>query len=173
MEEVWKDIMGFEGLYRFSNLYRIKSAPRRGVYKEYLKITTNKQGYPVVRLYYGDGKFQDRKVHRLVLEYFVGLCPPGLVCRHLNDIKDDYRIENLKWGTASENQQDSIRNGTQYTGEHEGTKTHNAILIDENIPEIRKLIKDGVILKVIAKKFNVARQTITDIKFNRTWSHIK
>lgn len=171
MEEIWKDIIGFEGLYQFSNLYRVKSLPKRGSHKEYLEPCTDKMGYPRITLR-KDGRYHVRKIHRLVLEYCIGVCPSGMECRHLNDIKTDYRIENLKWGTPSENQQDSIRNGTQYTGDHRGTKTHNAILIDENIPEIKKLIKQGVILKIIAKMFGVSRQCITDVKFNRTWSHI-
>jgi len=158
-------------LYQFSNLYRVKSLPKRGSHKEYLQPCIDKMGYPRVTLR-KNGRYNVRKIHRLVLEYFVGPCSEGMQCRHLNDIKTDYRIENLRWGTQSENQQDSIRNGTQYTGDHKGTKTHNAILIDENIPEIRQLIKDGVILRIIAKKFNVSRQCITDIKFKRTWSHV-
>lgn len=149
----------------------MKSLPKRGSHKEYLEPCIDKMGYPRVTLR-KNGRYCVRKIHRLVLEYFIGIRPKGMFARHLNDIKTDYRIENLKWGTASENQQDSIRNGTQYTGEHEGTKTWNAILADENILEIRKLIKQGIILRVIAKMFGVSRQCITDIKFKRTWSHV-
>lgn len=169
---MWKDIIGFEGLYQFSNLYRVKSFPRIGTPGRILKICIDALGYPRVVLY-KKCKPKARKIHHLVLEYFIGSCPTGMECRHLNDVKTDYRIENLKWGTPSENQFDSVRNGTHYVGDHRGMKCAASKLVDENIPEIRKLIKDGIILKVIAKKFNVARQTITDIKFNRTWSHIK
>jgi hypothetical protein len=172
MEEVWKDIIGFEGIYWFSNLCRVKSAPRQGVYKEYLKITTNKNGYPWVILYKNCKRYA-RPIHRLVLEYHVGLCPPGMECCHYNDIKSDYRIENLRWDTPSANQFDSIRNGTHNVGDHRGMKCAASKLVDENIPEIRKLIKEGIILRVIAKRFGVSRQSITDIKFNRTWSHIQ
>lgn len=171
MEEIWKDIIGFEGLYQFSNLCRVKSFPKRGSNKEILGIYMASDGYPRTTLR-KNGRYHVRKIHRLVLEYFVGLCPEGMCCRHLNDIKTDYRIENLKWGTPSENQFDAVRNGKHNVGDHRGMKCAASKLVDENIPEIRKLIKDGIILRIIAKKFNVARQTITDIKFNRTWSHI-
>lgn len=41
-------------------------------------------------------------VHRLVLETFVGPCPEGKTCDHRNMVRDDNRIENLWWATASE-----------------------------------------------------------------------
>lgn len=41
-------------------------------------------------------------VHRLVLETFVGPCPEGKTCDHINRVRDDNRIENLRWATASE-----------------------------------------------------------------------
>lgn len=48
-------------------------------------------------------------VHRLVLRAFVGACPPGQVCRHLNGDKKDNRLSNLAWGTLLENRQDRTR----------------------------------------------------------------
>jgi hypothetical protein len=51
-------------------------------------------------------------VHRLVLEAFVGPMPPGAVSRHLNGDPTDNRIENLAYGSQSENQLDAIRHGT-------------------------------------------------------------
>jgi len=172
MEEVWKDIIGFEGLYQFSNLYRIKSLPKEGSHKEYLQSCIDKQGYPRITLR-KNGISHVRKIHRLVLEYYIGLCPEGMQCRHLNDKKNDYRIENLRWGTASENQQDSIRNGTHYVGDRRGTRTRNAKLTDEKILDIRKLRKQGLSFAEIARKFNVNGQTISNIEHGRTWSHIE
>lgn len=51
-------------------------------------------------------------VHRLMLEAFVGPCPPGMECRHLNGVADDNRLENLCWGTHLENEMDRRRHGT-------------------------------------------------------------
>ena len=50
-------------------------------------------------------------VHRLVLEAFVGPMPAGGVTRHLNGIKADNRLENLTYGTHSENAADTLRLG--------------------------------------------------------------
>lgn len=51
------------------------------------------------------------RVHTLVLEAFVGPRPPGLVTLHANDIRNDNRLENLSWGTLTQNSQDCVRRG--------------------------------------------------------------
>jgi hypothetical protein len=56
----------------------------------------------------GSGK---TPIHILVAEAFLGKRPEGLVIRHLNDDPTDNRLENLKYGTRSENALDAIRNG--------------------------------------------------------------
>lgn len=56
-----------------------------------------RKGY--VRVYI-DGKYYS--VHRLVLETFVGPCPEGKTCDHINRIHNDNRLDNLRWVTASE-----------------------------------------------------------------------
>lgn len=50
-------------------------------------------------------------IHRLVLEVFIGPCPEGMECCHRNDIADDNNLENLYWGTRSENIVDAFKNG--------------------------------------------------------------
>lgn len=52
-----------------------------------------------------------RLVHQLVLEAFRGPRPVGHLSRHLNDIKTDNRLQNLVWGTPSENIEDAFDNG--------------------------------------------------------------
>ena len=60
-----------------------------------------RDGYPVVH---------GIKLHRLVLEAFVGPRPRGQMCCHADDNPDNNRLDNLRWGTSRENQQDRIRN---------------------------------------------------------------
>lgn len=59
-----------------------------------------------------DGKQHWKRVHRLVLETFIGPCPVGYVGRHLNDIPIDNRLDNLQWGTQAENIKDRKNNNT-------------------------------------------------------------
>ena len=106
-KEIWKDIKGFEGLYRASNLGRVKSLERlnaRGyrVKEKILKPYTNSSGYYQVGLW----KQSIRKmylVHILVWEAFNGQIPEGLQVNHINEIKADNRLSNLNLMTPKEN----------------------------------------------------------------------
>ena len=57
------------------------------------------------------GKLKMHLAHVWVLEAFVGPRPKGAVARHLNDNRHDNRLENLMWGSRSENAQDAVING--------------------------------------------------------------
>jgi len=103
--EQWRPIPEFEGLYEASDLGRIRS-PR-----VMLKQRLNNKGYPVVELS-KDGRSRESLVHRQVLLAFQGGPPPGNECRHLNGIPTDNRIENLAWGSHSENAVDQVAHGT-------------------------------------------------------------
>ena len=61
------------------------------------------RGYLYVRLC-SNSQAASFSVHRLVLEAFVGPCPDGYQCDHINRIRDDNRLENLRWVTPKENQ---------------------------------------------------------------------
>lgn len=76
----------------------------------------DKDGYLQVSL----GGKRTRKVHHLVLAAFVGARPPGLIARHLDDVKDHNVLSNLVWGTLTQNNHDSVRNGTHANA----SKTH-------------------------------------------------
>ena len=80
-----------------------------------MSLTPGKNGYVQVSIPASSGSKRriKRYLHDLVLTAFVGPRPPGAITRHLNDVRTDNRVENLRWGTASENQQDIIRNGNR------------------------------------------------------------
>lgn len=81
-------------------------------------ISTRKDGYHVVQVGLtvaassGNVVAVVRRVSRLILETYVGLCPDGSDCRHLNGVRDDDRLENLCWGTREEQILDQKRHGT-------------------------------------------------------------
>jgi hypothetical protein len=76
-------------------------------------MKTNPPSRRYVRINVRDvaGKIRCYLAHVWVLEAFRGPRPKGTVARHLNDVKDDNRLENLQWGTQLENVQDAIING--------------------------------------------------------------
>ncbi|WP_423489008.1 HNH endonuclease signature motif containing protein [Mycobacteroides sp. PCS013] len=57
---------------------------------------------------------QKVKVHHAVLAAFVGPRPEGMLVLHSNDDPSDNRLENLRYGTISDNQMDSVANGSHY-----------------------------------------------------------
>lgn len=62
-------------------------------------------------MHHPDGSVISRYVHTLVLEAFVGPRPTGGVARHLDDNGENNAVENLCWGTVSENNYDLVANG--------------------------------------------------------------
>jgi len=74
------------------------------------KGKTEGRSYLYVRLSH-DKKSRIFRVHRLVLEAFVGPCPEGMECRHLDGDPSNNRLENLRWGTPAENTEDKRKHG--------------------------------------------------------------
>lgn len=117
--ETWRAIPGLEGYYEVSDRGNVRSLARVVVYKtgakrwhpgRVLAQRTNEDGYRMVALYRNTKRYT-RLVHRVVLEAFVGPCPPGMETRHLNNDPADNRLENITWGTPSENNLDTVRAG--------------------------------------------------------------
>lgn len=99
MKELLVDICGFEGLYQISNQGRVFSVKK----KIFIKLDeNNQQGYQVVKLC-KNGKRYKFRVHRLVAEAFIPN-PENKPCvDHINTIRNDNRVENLRWVTYKEN----------------------------------------------------------------------
>lgn len=106
MEEIWKDVVGYEGLYQVSNMGRVYSLPKEWVsgnnsiqkHKgKILMASKNSSGYYIVDLR-KNNKRKSKKIHQLVAESFLGHIPCGydLVIDHINDNPLDNRLENLQ-----------------------------------------------------------------------------
>lgn len=122
MDDVtWLPVPGAQK-YEVSNHGRVRSVDRWVTYKDgrkprhfpsvELRLALNPHGYRYITITTDSGR-RTCRVHRLVCAAFHGPSPiPGLLVRHLNDVKTDNRAENLAWGTKSENAYDSIKHGT-------------------------------------------------------------
>lgn len=105
-EEIWKDVVGYEGLYQVSNFGRVKSMDRyiNGKHlKSKIKISSfDTKGYKFVWLSKENTQKMFR-IHRLVAIAFIPLVEGKDNIDHINGIKDDNRVENLRWCTKKEN----------------------------------------------------------------------
>ena len=112
--EIWKDVAGYEGLYKVSNKGNVYSVARkdsrwhrRGGQR--LKPVYDRGGYLIVSLY-KNGKSKTKKVHRLVAEAFIPN-PNGLPqVNHRDKNKVNNNVENLKWCDARYNSNHGTRN---------------------------------------------------------------
>jgi len=110
-----------------------------------------------------------------VLESFVGPCPEGMECCHNDGNPSNNFVENLRWDTRSNNQKDRESHGTMTNPiwiDRKGSKNGRAKLKEEDIPNIRNLIKYGLSNIEISKIFNVSKYTIKAIRLNKNWKHI-
>jgi|688.fasta_scaffold962742_2 hypothetical protein len=120
--EQWLPVVGYEGIYEVSDQGRVRSLDRIITYPDGHEQThmgkglspwSDPQGRQQVTLTINSNT-KSVRVHRLVLEAFIGPCPSGMVACHWNDDSTDNRLENLRWDTPLANAQDLRRNGGQY-----------------------------------------------------------
>lgn len=119
-EEIWKDVVGYEGLYKVSNYGNVKSIDRYipGRIKGYktiknsyiLKPGVNTSGYLHVALYKNNIKSY-YKVHRLVAIAFIENIENKSDVNHKDGNKFNNNIINLEWNTHLENMQHAKKNG--------------------------------------------------------------
>lgn len=101
--EEWAPVVGYEGVYAVSThgrVARVKGGQgaQIGIRAQY----THPNGYKQVALSMNN-QAATKKVHRLVLEAFVGPCPPGMESLHGDDDPANNHVSNLRWGTHREN----------------------------------------------------------------------
>jgi hypothetical protein len=170
----YRDIPGFPG-YRVGNDVSVwscwKRGPCRGLTGRWrrLRLVRRYDGYLVIGLY-RDGTQRQRQVHRLILEAFIGPCPPGMECCHWDGNPANNRPENLRWATPAANRADQSRHGTlSRCGEVNG----QAKLREEHVRAILRLLRAGDLpLREIARLFHVHPNTVQRIGAGRIWKHI-
>ena len=101
--EIWKDVVGYEGKYQISNMGRVKSLKyRQKECSQIIKPICNLDGYYFVNLY-KDGINKKQRIHRMVAEAFIPNLENKSEVDHINTIRTDNRAENLRWVTRKEN----------------------------------------------------------------------
>lgn len=122
MEEIWKDIKGYEGLYQISNFGRVKSLKRKTLnskclYDKILNNRINHNGYFMIFLS-KNKKIKGFRINRLVAEAFLPNPNNKPQVNHKDGNKTNNRIDNLEWCTAKHNTQHAIKNGLRTNKYH-------------------------------------------------------
>lgn len=102
MDEIWKDIEGYEGLYQVSNLGRVKAFAKKGLWQDRILSCANSFGYRMIYLR-KNGRRNYHAVHRLVAKSFIPNPKKLPFVNHKNEKKDDNRVDNLEWCDAKYN----------------------------------------------------------------------
>lgn len=171
VEEIWKDIPGYEGEYQASTEGRIKSLRRMVLSKNWstgLPFERSvperilrpgqfcKSGHVSVVLRRGT---KGKPVHQLIMLTFVGPPPEGMEVLHNDGNPKNNRLENLRYGTRTENILDVLRIG----------KVWRKLNIDD-VHAIRKALSQGLTGSAVAKMFGVSESTISSIKRGATFA---
>jgi len=178
--EIWRDVVGYEGLYQVSNMGRVKSLKRldsmsRHVSEKILSANGLSAGYRHITLA-RNGDRDKRKIHWLVCEAFLGKRPSGLQCNHKNGKRTDNRLENLEYCTQSENMMHAYRIlGKSHDPNNipRGEKHKRAKLTESDVLDIRRICNTGnYSQKKLGEKYGVHPSLIYRINKNLIWRHL-
>jgi len=177
--EIWKDVVGYEGLYKVSDLGNIKSLSRikkaiKGdgvmiVKEKILKPVNNGNNYFKIALCKG-GIATQFLISRVVAIAFIPNPEnkPEVNHKGINGNKADNRVCSLEWNTHKENVQHAFDNKLNIAPK--GEKNGLSKLTDAQVLEIRSLTH--INQREIAEIYNVHKSIISLIKSRKIWKHI-
>lgn len=172
MEEVWKDVVSFEGYYQVSNLGKVKSLSRyvntyngkRLIKGKIRRPQKHNQGYLTVSF----SGVSSKLIHRIVAQAFIPNPLNLEFVNHINGIKTDNRVENLEWVTRQQNEDHAFG-----TGLKNSTGSHNQMAkLDEEKVRLIKQSKGILKSRELALVYQVHEATITRIWKGTIWKHV-
>lgn len=172
MNEEWRPVGGYEGLYEVSDQGRVRRiAPGRGVrVGRILKPQRHTHDYRTVTLT-DDGAQTQFLVHRLVAAAFLPRPLPGFDhVNHKDGHKDHNAIGNLEYTTRSGNVQHAIKNGLAKVGD----RHFRSVLTAAQVREIRAAWSQrDCSQSELASRYSVSRGAIVGIIYGKNWKQLR
>ena len=163
--EKWKDLKGYEGRYIIGSNGEIMN--KRGLL---LKQSLDTDGYKLITLYNGSRKMF--RVHRLVVENFIGSIPEKMEVNHIDYDRANNHVENLEIVTHLENVRhsyDRIVKGIKSNGTTSGNKKNSKVTIKE-ANEIREKYSTGKYTQIeLGNMYGLKRSAMSDLLNGKTW----
>ncbi|KAA6303160.1 MAG: hypothetical protein EZS26_000763 [Candidatus Ordinivivax streblomastigis] len=153
MDEIWKDVVGFENHYEVSNLGNLRRKKSKR-----LRSIDYANEYPTILLSV-NGKHKTFRVHRIVANAFLPKQEGKQHVNHISGNKRDNSVSNLEWVTQAENNLHSyqILNHKKHLT---GKIPPNRKLNDLDIPEMDRLNKSGLSTEKIGEIYRIDGSTI-------------
>lgn len=140
MKEIWKDVVGYEGLYQVSDKGQVKSLRRNKILSP---INNGKNYMAVILTKNGQNKYC--KIHRLVVEAFIPNPNNLPQVNHKDENKQNNCVDNLEWC--------SVEYNNQYS--------HNKAIFQKNIKN--EIIKKWESITIASKTLNIQRSNINSV----------
>lgn len=178
MNEIWKPVKGYEGLYEVSNYGKIKSLRRwsGSCYKKETELSTkrlSKDGYVRIALS-KDNKKHETKMHRIVAEHFIENLNNKQTVNHIDGNKLNNRVDNLEWADRHEQLVHAYSLGLKKS--IRGTDNNQSKLTKEDVEYIRENYKRqstefGTV--ALSKKYGVSNRVIGLITRGLSYKNVK
>lgn len=154
MEEIWKDIEGYEGLYQISSLGKIKNKEGK-----ILKTRKDTGGYLLINLF-KNKKNKTFRVHRLVANAFILNPENKMEVDHIDTNKENNNVKNLKWVTSKENSNNKL------TLKHFSESQKGKVTSEDTKNKLRKINTIPIYCKELNKVFFSIRECARELSLD-------
>ncbi len=178
MDEIWKDVPCFEGVYQASNLGRIRTVDRisptcygstRKLKGKVVAENGGKRGYLRVSSRAHGVMF----AHRLIAITWIPNPNNLPVINHIDGNKSNNNPLNLEWCTQPYNVRHGFNTGlTPRKTLLKGDESIAAKLTEVSVANIKRRLLDGERAVDLAKEYGVNKNTIGELKAGRSWGHV-
>lgn len=168
MNEEWRAIPGYEGIYEASSLGRVRRIVALRKARPPGVLRQHQNNWSCMHLHlYKDKVATNFHAHRLVAAAFLGMS--SLEVNHKNGDRTDNRLENLEYVTRAENVAHAMRMGLVARGERNGA---SRLTIDAVRAIRSRYAAGGVSYWSLAREYGVTQMAVSKIVRRKTWAHV-